>query len=1054
MNTARAPERRQLTVMLCDLVGWTSLSVKLDVEELANVAGAYRQRCKTIVEAHGGTVAQYAGDAVVAYFGYPQAHENDAERAVRASLAIVGASGSSLPEACSNVHIGIATGIVVVGDLEGTVSPPHPDTGHLPVAKQISAVGSAPNLAARLQALAPAGTVVISDQTRRLAGGIFEYEDLGRRSVKGFEDPVRAWRVVAEGRVKSRFHALRASALTPLVNRQTELAALRDAWSSVRAGLGRAVLLSGEPGIGKSRLAQVTAEIVGPRCLHLWYYCSPHLQSSPLGLPVHQLASAAGFAVDDDNDEKLRKLAAIVPPGVEDPSETVALLASLLSLDYTGQYPRLYMSPQRQKRRLFRAVMHILERLAARRPVLVVMEDLHWIDPSTEELLDVLIHRLTRIPALAVLTTRPEFDPQWNHYAHVASISLEPLKRSDSVTMIELLCGKGSVSSETIERIADQTDGIPLFIEDLARDAVELGALHETESSVSASRDGSILAIPATLNDSLMARLDRLGSAKRVAQLAAAIGREFSFALLAAVARLPERELDGQLNGLLESGLLIAPRSTLQRTYSFKHALVRDAAYASLLRKDRAALHLTIAELLEEAFPEIADGQPEVVAHHFEAAKDIDRAALYLIRAAELSAKRSGFVEAAAQLRRALDLLSELPESTARLRRELQAYVTLGEINAEYRGLSAAECDDAYRKALQRCRLLENAPEIFPVLSGLGSLNILRAAYAESRALAEECLTLAASQTTTPPFVMGHRLLGGTLFMTGELSAARVHLEKALSYYEQDTSPYARLRVVHVQDYKTSALCYLALTLTMLGYLDRGLEAARNGLNHSRLLGDPHVINYSLCYLAAVHHFRRDSRATLRCATESLQLAREQGFATWIGISQMIAGEAMVNTGNAQAGLAEIGSGMQAHKRMEATAYQPFGISLLAKGLLGANRCDEALDASSQALNIVEKTGERFYLAELWRLKGEILAQARRLAEAEAALEQAIDVARQQNARLFELRSVVTLCSLLDEPRRGRVMRDALQPLYAWFAEGADTADLRDARMLLGRTAR
>jgi tetratricopeptide (TPR) repeat protein len=380
-------------------------------------------------------------------------------------------------------------------------------------------------------------------------------------------------------------------------------------------------------------------------------------------------------------------------------------------------------------------------------------------------------------------------------------------------------------------------------------------------------------------------------------------------------------------------------------------------------------------------------------------------------------------------------------------------YLALGEINAEYRGFSAAECGDAYTEALERCRLLEDEPEIFSALSGAGAFEITRANFAQCRTLAQECLALAARQTTKPPFVIGHRLLGGTLFLTGELTAARAHLQEALRWYEADEALYIGARVLHVQDHKSTALCYLALTLTMLGYLDSGLRAAERSLSHSQSLGDPHTVNFSLCYLAAIHHIQRDTRGALQRATESLALAREQGFATWIGISQMIRGESLVVDCDLEQGLREIAGGMEAHSRMEAGAYQPFGISLLVKSLVGANRLDEALVAVTRALDIAERTGERFYAAELLRLKGEILARSQRLAEAEDALHQAIDLSRRQHAKLLELRSVATLCSFLEEPRKQRVTQEALKPIFEWFEEGADAPDLRDARILLSKTS-
>jgi len=1051
MSTVHPPERRQLTVMLCDLVGYTGLSLRLDAEELAELIQAHRQRCTDAITSHGGSVAQYVGDGVLAYFGYPQAHEDDAERAIRAALAIVETAGSSSPIVGSNVHIGIATGNVVVGNLFADPTPASARASESTAQYEISAVGSALNLAARLQVVAGPGTVVVSDQTRRLAGGMFEYQDVGRHRLKGFDDLVQAWQVTGEGRIPSRFHALRASALTPLVDRRSELKDLREIWDSVQAGRGRTVLLSSDAGVGKSRLAEVVAtQIVSRPCARLRYYCSPHLQSSPLAPLIRQWEHVAGFTDRDNPQSKLQKLIDVTPTGADDPSEIVPLMAGLLSIDYESRYPPLRMSPLRQKQRLFDGLIHQLEVLASRRSVLIVVEDLHWVDPSTEELLGAVIDRLQDLPILAILTARPDFASPWDDRPHVLRMPLRPLEREDSIALIEAVCGDRKMPESTVNQIANQSDGVPLFIEDLTRDVLELEDLQRMQSATSPKRGPSRFAIPTTLSDSLTGRLDRLGSAKRVAQTAAAIGRDFSHEILVKLADMPEEELTGQLHRLVESGLLISPRST-PTAYRFKHALVRDAAYSSLLKKEQISLHSRIARILTEEFPELADAQPELYAYHFEAAQDFDKAVQYLVKAAELSAKRSGFVEAIAQLEHGLSLLETLPNSKPRMRRELQVYLALGAINTEYRGFSAAQSGAAYTKALALCRDLDDAPEIFSVLSCLGSFQITRANFETCRALAEECLSRAAQQQSRPPFVMGHRLLGGTLFLTGDFAAARKHLEQALSIYEQDESLYRGTQVLYVQDHKSTGLCYLALTLTMLGYLDSGLRAAVNGLEHSQSLGDLHTINFSLCYLAAVLHIQRDSREALRRATESLELAREQGFATWVGISQMIRGEALMGSGKAEEGLQEIMSGMKAHSGMEATAYQPFGISIIVKGLLAANKLDDAIGALARALAITEKTGERFYVAELTRLKGEILSRQGRLADAEEALRSAIAIAKQQGAKLFELRSAASLCRLLKTSSKDT--REMLVPIYSWFEEGASATDIRDARALLGEEA-
>ncbi len=556
-------------------------------------------------------------------------------------------------------------------------------------------------------------------------------------------------------------------------------------------------------------------------------------------------------------------------------------------------------------------------------------------------------------------------------------------------------------------------------------------------------------AIPPTLTDSLMSRLDRLGSAKAVAQIGAAIGREFSYELLAKVAELPEEDLREKLYRLIDSGLLVSRRSGAVLMYAFKHALVRDAAHSSLLKRGQVSLHARIARILAQDFPETVESQPEILAYHFEAARDIDNAVHYLVKAAELSARRSGFVEAIAQLQGALSLLESQPKSRTRTEQELRVHLVLGAINAEYRGFSAAECGRQYAAALALCRELGDAPEIFSALSGLGSHEITRANFQQCRALAEECLARAARQQTQPPFVMGHRLLGGTLFLTGEFAAARSHLEEAISLYEQHQLSGSLSQVLHVQDHKSTGLCYLALTLTMLGYLDRGVRAAHAGLSHSQSLGDLHTINFSLCYLAAVQLIRRDSRAAQRYAAQSLDSAREQGFATWVGISQIVRGAAMVGSGDAAAGLEEIVCGMKAHSGMEATAYQPFAIALYAQALAAAGRLGEALGALTRAFAISDRTGERFYLAELLRLQGEVLARQGNPLEAKRSLREAIELSRRQEAKLFELRSAVDLCRLLDGVEKAAALRDTLEPVYNWFEEGRDAADTADARVLL-----
>lgn len=981
--SSRAPERRQLTVMFCDMVGSTALSVRLDPEELAEVIATYQRRCTAVIERHGGFVARHVGDAILAYFGYPRAHENDAERAIRAALEITGTQWQAPATRDLAVHLGIATGEVVVGDIsEGGI--------------ELAAVGSAPNLAARLEGLAAPGTVVVSDLTRTLAGRLFDYRDLGLHALKGFAAPVPAFVVTGERTVGSRFHALRA-AVTPLVDRVPELAQLQRLWSIVQGGEGQAVLITSEAGVGKSRLTEALAERIDPGCLRVWYHASPNLQGTPLAPVLRQFAIAAGLVEGDDEAARRRKLAAFVPASARDATDIVAFLDELLSTHGAGDRAG-ERSPQRNKERLFDLLMRTLEAFAARGPLLLVVEDLHWIDPTSDELVGVLLERLSRLPILLVLTARPEFEAHWKDAQRLARIELAPLGRDDAMTMIALVCGERTLPAATAADIADKTDGMPLFIEDLTRDVLETAAAGGGAAALPA-------AIPATLRDSLTSRLDRLGSAKAVAEIAAVIGREMPYELLARVAALPEERLREELHRLVAAGLFVTRRSSAAPGYAFKHALVRDAAYAGLLRKTRAALHARVAATLRDGFPDTAAAQPEVLAGHYEAAHDLDNAVDCLVQAAKLAARRSGFVEAIRQLEHALALVATLPRSPERLRRALNVQRTLGGIYAEHRGFSSPECGRAYAAALDACRELGDAPEIFAVLAGSGSFAITRAEFDRCRALAEECLARAATQAAKAPFVMGHLLYGGTLFLQGELAPARRHLDEAIRLYDDIEPSQRRKQVLYVQDQKTTGLCYLALTLTIMGDVERGLAAGEAALAHSRALGGAHTVNYSLTYLAAVHHIRGDTAAALEHATRSLEAARELGFATWIGISQMIRGAALAKGGRHDEGLAELRRGMGAHADMQAGAYLPFALALMAEGSIAAGKGGDALDALARAIDVGDANGERFYAAELHRLRAEALRAVGRPDDAARAVQSAIDIAARQEATLFEQRA-------------------------------------------------
>jgi class 3 adenylate cyclase len=711
-------ERRQLTVMFVDLVGSTALSARLDPEDMGQVIRAYQKCCAEVIRRWDGHVAKYLGDGVLAYSGWPQAHEDAAERAVRAGLAIIAAlaeldTPAGAPLA---VRVGIATGLVMVGDLVGDDE-----------ARERAVVGETPNLAARLQALATPGSVVISQATRRLIGGLFELADLGPKRLKGFAEPLAAWRVEGEGRAEGRFEALHGERLTPLVGREHEVGILLERWTSAKEGDGQAVLLSGEPGIGKSRVVRTLRERLGDEpYVPLSHYCSPHHTNSALYPLIGLLERAARLDREEPPEAQLAKLEAVLGRSSDRLDEAVPLLAALLGIPTGDRYPALNLTPEVLKRRTFQALLDQLAGLGAQQPVLALYEDVHWVDPSTLELLGLIIERIQRLPVLVLITFRPEFQPPWTGHAHVTSLAMSRLGRRQGVDLVARITGSKPLPSAIVEQIVGRTDGVPLFVEELTKTVLESGLLADVGDRYELSGPLPPLAIPTTLHDSLMARLDRLAPVKEVAQIAAVIGREFSHELLAAVTPLSEDKLGEALDQLVTSELVFRRGTPPDATYSFKHALVQDAAYQSLLRSRRQQLHARIAKALE-AIPNAAETQPELLAHHFTEAALARPAVDYWLKAGELAIRRSATVEAIAQLRRGLDQVESLPGDLERASLELDLQTALGGALIAARGFASPETGKAYTRAGELCRQLGQPPQLFRVLYGQYVFHLVRA---------------------------------------------------------------------------------------------------------------------------------------------------------------------------------------------------------------------------------------------------------------------------------------------------------------------------------------
>jgi class 3 adenylate cyclase/predicted ATPase len=1032
-------ERRQLTVMFCDLVGSTPLSSQLDPEDLREVIGAYHRAVAEIVGEFDGFVSRYMGDGVLIYFGYPQSHEDDSERAVRAGLGAIDAVRRlDVKSLKLQARVGIATGLVVVGDLIGAGS-----------AQEQSVVGETPNLAARLQALAAPDTVVIAAGTRRLVGGLFEYRDLGAVEVKGIARPVPVWQVLRPSVLASRFEALRGSALTRFIARDEEIDLLLGRWARAKAGGGQVVLISGEPGIGKSRLAAELGErLTAEPHIRLRYFCSPYRQDSALFPFIEQFGRASGFEREDPPLAKLEKLEALLALAAPT-DEEMAFLADLLSLPASERHPLPNLSPQRKKERTVEALIHQLEGLAWRQPVLMVFEDAHWIDPTSRELLDLTVERVRSLPVLLVVTFRPEFQPPWTGQPQVTTLALNRLDRRDRTGLVEQIADGKPLPDEVIAQIVDRTDGVPLFVEELTKSVLESGLLHEETDRYVLHRALPPFAIPMTLHDSLMARLDRLASVRYVAQIGAAIGREFSYELLRSVARFPAGELENALGRLVTSELVLQRGTPPDAVYSFKHALVQDAAHGSLLRSTRQQLHAQIATALETHSPELMDSQPELFAQHYAEARLVEKSVAYWGKAGHRSAARSAMAEAAAQFQKALDQVALLADTPERQRRELEFRSALGAALQAVKGLAAPEAGDAYARAQMLWEQLGFPSEFLRIPFGQSMYHMNRGELDLAQRLGEDLLGLSGQRNDTTGLVLGHFCCGRSLMYAGRLASSRSQLEAVLSLY--DPISHGSLNFLHQAGFhpQTVSQAYLGIVLFCLGYPDQALASCNAAIARAGRLAHPPILAVSLNIGSLPLSLLGDHAALSECAEKVFAVATEQGFPQWRAEATIYRGWVKVKNGDVREGISLLYRGVIAFRVTGAEMWMPYGFALFAKALEIAGQFEKALAQVRAALEIVERTGVRWLAAELFRQKGELLLRQGYAEAAEELYRKALSIAEEQEAKLWELRAAVSLARLRRDQGRHAEGRDLLAPVYGWFTEGFGTPDLKEARALL-----
>ena len=1041
---SRPIERRQLSVLFCDLVGSTALSARLDPEDFSAIIAGYRHCITETVARFDGFVARHHGDGAVVYFGYPHAHEDDAERAVQASLALVQAVAALPTKDKLSARVGVATGVALVGDMSDSA-----------ISEEHGILGDTPNLAARLQSLAQPGAVVISGRTKTIAGPQFEYLDLGKVEIKGLAKPVAAWQVAGKTAVTSRSHALQSSDLLPLIGRDEEMELILRRWKQAKSGEGQVVLLSGEAGIGKSRLSVALLEqLAREPHIRLRCFCSPQHTDSMLYPVIGEMLRAARFAHDDSQQVKTDKLDALLAQS-STPPQDAALFAEMLSLPNDGRYPPVEVEPQLRRQKTLKALGLQLEALARINPVLVIFEDAHWADPTSLELFARSVDLAVSHRLLILVTFRPEFSPPLIERPHVTELTLNRLAPCDIDFLIKEVVGSRSLPAGIRQGIIERTDGIPLFAEEMTKAVLDAEGEGDAQRAFAAGPT-PVAAVPASLQASLMSRLDRLGPAKNVAQVGAAIGRAFPHMLLAALVRKPKEELDSDLDRLIAAGLLFRHGTPPYANYLFKHALVQDAAYSTLLRGPRRVLHARIAEILESQFAEIAESQPELLARHYAKADLIEKSARLWGKAGQRSQERSALVEAAEQLSHALAQIATLP-STSDLRREqIILHVALLNTLMHVKGYGAPETKAAVaqvRALIEQAERLGEPPDdpslLLSALFGQWIVNFINFNGDVAQGLAARFLALGEKEGAAVPRMIGHRTMASTLALMGDLVEARAHYDEALALYRP--AEHRRLMTRFGQDLRVTCLAFRSMASWLLGYPEAALNDADCALMEARQIEHAATLMFTLNFPILVNTYCGNYHSANEHLNELVALAEEKGAPFRKAEGVLRRGYILTLTG-AEKAVEIVTSGIDLWRSAGSTIFTPEQEFMLATAHADSGQFDDAWRCIDAAMTAMQATKERWCEAEVHRVAGEIALRSpqRDVAKAQACFERSLTLARAQQARSWELRAAMSLARLLSDQGKRQAARDLLGPIYDWFTEGFDTSDLRKAKALLG----
>jgi class 3 adenylate cyclase/predicted ATPase len=1029
----REAEFRQITVMFCDLVGSTQLSEKLDPEDLQKLIDAYRVECSAAIARYGGEVARYFGDGVMAFFGWPRAHEDDAIRAVHASLEIVfGVTKISGPVTL-NCRVGVCSGPVVVGEIgdSGTWS--------------MDAVGETPNIAARLQTLAAANTVLISESTRRLVWTAFDFQDVGLHELKGLSEPLHVYRVLSAKHTASRFEAAHTGSLTPLIGRSTEMSLLLDRWQKVKEGEGQVILLSGIPGVGKSRLLhELKLHVQQELHVLLHHQSSPYHSQSAFYPVIGQIEQAAQLTAREAEADKLAKLTTYLPRSTNNSKEPVLFIAKLLSIPLENDLELSGLTPQQIKNRTISTLVDMILAFSVQHPTLCIFEDAHWLDPSTLEMLESIISRIDHARVLLIVSCRPEFRPAWMTRANTTMHSLTRLSAAEVKAMIRDILRGGSMPEPVLDRIIEKADGVPLFIEELTSSM--MSAPLRTRGTFERAPQLTSLRVPDTLSDALMERLDRVAPSRRLVQIAAVIGREFSYDLLSAASRIGDDDMLSALSLLEQADIIYRVGISPSLRFAFKHALLCDAIYDSLLRSKRQQIHADIAAVLEHGFSGLTENQPQILAYHHQEAGNHQSAIRYWFESGQSALAHSANVEAIASFRKALHLLDALPETPERIKQEIDLQLALGIPLIAVQGYASAETREAFSRARSLCLQLGDIPEYFQALFGLWGHSWMGGKNDAALRLADEFLSRSRALSQPVPLMVAHRVMGSTLLTIGDFQSSANHFTESIKLsIGKGKQPLSNLYMVEPQ---AASLLLLSWDLWFLGYPDQSLSRVSEALALGQDLGHPYTVAFAHYMTSVVHLLRGEAARAFESAEKSFQMSQEQRFSLYAILSRISRGRAAGELGQLGEAQEEMEFGLGEARRNGVGFMLPMMKSWLADLYAKAGESQSALSIVEEILVDIGDVTGRSWESELHRQRAELLLVLNpcETTEAESHLKKSIEVARGQSSKSLELRTATSIAELWLAQGRPDEARTLLQPIYRWFDEGAETADLRRAR--------